>query len=153
MLVRFIAGSHYLFLALTGVALLLNSPLAAQPSPASLETFAATATLPTNPPTVMQPEYPGGDAALIRFLGSTLRYPLEAFKDGAEGKVDVSFWIDEQGHPYGFGTVESPHPALAAEALRAMRLMPDWTPGQRNSRPAPMLVHVPVVFRRPANAR
>ncbi len=98
---------------------------------------------------VTQPEYPGGDQALIAFLGQTLRYPTDAYEAGAEGRVDVSFWIDETGHPYGFGAVESPHPSLAAEAIRAMKLMPSWTPGQRSGQPSPMLVHVPVVFRRP----
>lgn len=100
-------------------------------------------------PVVIQPEYPGGDQALITFLGKALRYPSDAYSAGAEGKVDISFWIDEKGHPYGFGVVESPHPSLAGEAIRAIKQMPDWTPGSRDGRATPMIVHVPVVFRRP----
>ena len=97
----------------------------------------------------VQPEYPGGDEALIQFLSKSLRYPVAAFNEGAEGRVTVSFWVDEQGQTYGFGVIATPHPALAEEALRVMRTMPLWTPGQRNGQPAPMVVHVPIVFRRP----
>lgn len=104
-------------------------------------------------PELVHPEFPGGDAALIQFLGQTLRYPTDAYKDGVEGRVVVSFWIDEKGHPYGFGVLQSLHPSLDAEALRALKMMPDWAPGARNGQAAPMVVHVPVVFRRPASGR
>ena len=134
-----------------GVAFLfVSAPTLAQPSLSTVSAQANTSDSPAPASTLIQPEFPGGDAALIAFLGQTLRYPADAYQAGAEGRVDVSFWIDERGQPYGFGTVESPHPSLAAEALRAMRLMPLWAPGQRDGRPVPLLVHVPIVFRRPA---
>ena len=138
--------------------LFVASSLAAQPnvrllaSDISRKPAAARPVAPPPPIMYAQPEYPGGDGDLIAFLGQTLHYPADAYEAGAEGRVNVSFWIDERGHPYGFGVVEAPHPSLAEEALRAMRLMPDWAPGRREGRPVPLLVHVPVVFRRPANA-
>lgn len=105
----------------------------------------------TTPPTepLVQPEYPGGDAALIQFLGQNLRYPVDAWQADVQGRVVVSFWIDEQGKAYGFGVLESLYPSLDEEALRAVRLMPRWEPGRRGGAPAPMVVHVPVTFRRP----
>ncbi len=145
---------------LAAVFLLLTAkiqPLAAQTVgvaqvPQTTDTPApAAASVPPAPNAY--PEFVGGDAALMQFLGQTLRYPADAYKEGAQGKVDVSFWIDEKGHPYGFGVVESPHPSLAVEALRALRLMPDWLPGRRNGQIAPQLVHVPVVFRRPTSGQ
>lgn len=137
---------------------MVSLSLAAQPNPRFFASDISRRKLeaPTTPlapvvvPALVQPEFPGGDAALIEFLGRSLRYPAEAGVAGAEGKVIVSFWIDEQGHPYGFGAVESPHPSLAAEALRAMRMMPNWVPGRRVGQLVPLLVHVPVVFRLPA---
>lgn len=103
-------------------------------------------------PEMVHPEFPGGDAALIQFLGQTLRYPADAYKEGVEGRVVVSFWIDEKGHPYGFGLLQPLHPSLDAEAMRALKLMPNWTPGSREGRSTPMVVHVPVVFRRPGGS-
>lgn len=141
--------------AVCGGAILFVQESAAQSSPLAAAPQAAQKPLaPAPAPTsgFAQPEYPGGDAALIAFLGQNLHYPTDACKDGAEGRVDVSFWIDEQGRPYGFGAIDAPHPSLAAEALRAMRLMPSWIPGRRDGKVVPLLVHVPIVFKRPANA-
>lgn len=140
---------RWLPVAVGVVCVFVSAPAVAQPAPIEVSARANNPDLPAPASLLVQPEFPGGDGALIAFLGQTLRYPADAYQDGAEGRVDVSFWIDERGHPYGFGTVDSPHPSLAAEALRAVRLMPLWTPGQRDGRPVPLLVHVPVVFRRP----
>lgn len=117
--------------------------------------MAALPTTTSEPEVVItvQPEFPGGDAALIQFLGQNLHYPADAWKERAEGRVDVSFWIDEQGRPYGFGVLQNIYPSLDAEALRALKLMPTWTPGQRNNKKAPMMVHVPVAFRMPTTAK
>ncbi|MBC7447961.1 MAG: TonB family protein [Hymenobacteraceae bacterium] len=151
-------------MALFVLPCLIALPLAAQPGARGLKPLASSAAVPqaseansaTTPatgsvalPAFAQPEFPGGDVALIAFLGQNLHYPADVYKEKVEGKVNVSFWIDEQGRPYGFGVVESPHPSLTAEALRAMHLMPVWTPGRRDNRIVPLLVHVPVVFRLP----
>jgi TonB family protein len=144
-----------------GIALLLGSSFTVQAQAVPHSALVQTATDPHAGPAgasgasgassapLVLPEYPGGDRALITFLSANLRYPSDAFEAGAAGKVDVSFWIDETGHPYGFGAVQSPHPSLSAEAIRVMKLMPNWKPGQREGRPTPMIVHVPVVFRGP----
>ena len=158
-------GAALLLGALPGLAL---APAAAAQSavPTHYDTLAVTAAgtgaAPVRPPAALPdsallsinraPAFPGGEAALLTFIHERLRYPAVAARNQLEGKVIVSFWVDERGHPYGFGVVEAPHPSLAEEALRAMRLMPDWSPGRREGRPVPLLVHVPVVFRRPANA-
>ncbi len=124
----------------------------AGPAPSSVETSAPVIVSTPAPEAniTVQPEFPGGDAALIQFLGQNLHYPADAWKERVQGRVDISFWIDEQGRPYGFGLLQSVYPSLDAEALRALKLMPSWTPGQRNNKNVPMMVHVPVSFRLPA---
>ena len=160
---RLIAGSFFLILAVFSAVGQPASPPVSYGTAAHSATHvpvpARAASTPPPPSSLpataklVYPEFPGGDAALIAFLGQTLRYPADAYREGAEGRVDVSFWIDETGRPYGFGVVETPHPSLGEEALRALRLMPNWMPGSRDGQPLPQLVHVPVVFRRPANAK
>ncbi len=164
MSVSFLLSSRYwpLVVAAICVASSFASPLAAQPgkprvapiaaiptAPAAAPETPAASVAPTPPPAFSQPEFPGGDAALITFLGQTMHYPADAYEQAIEGRVSVSFWIDEQGRAYGFGVVDSPHPSLTAEALRALQLMPAWTPGRRDGRIVPLLVHVPIMFRRP----
>lgn len=43
------------------------------------------------------PEYPGGDAAMMRFIGENLKYPIAAQKAEAEGRVIVRFVIRPDG--------------------------------------------------------
>ncbi len=93
------------------------------------------------------PAFPGGETALLSFIRSHLRYPSLAARNRVEGKVVVSFWIDEVGRPYGFGVLKGLGGGLDEEALRILREMPDWTPAVVNGRPTLMQLRIPVVFR------
>ena len=44
------------------------------------------------------PEFPGGDAALRQYLANAVKYPEIALENGIQGKVFVSFVIDETGN-------------------------------------------------------
>ena len=94
-----------------------------------------------------QPAFPGGPNELAKFLNENLHYPAEAAEVRVSGRVVVSFWVDETGHAYGFGALQSPHPALEAEALRVARKITDWVPGLQEGRAAPMQMYLPVVFK------
>lgn len=93
------------------------------------------------------PMFPGGEAALLHFIRERLRYPPLAARNRVEGKVIVSFWVDERGHPYGFGVLKGPGGGLDEEALRILRDMPAWTPALINGRPTLLQLRIPVVFR------
>ena len=41
-----------------------------------------------------QPEFPGGPAEMMRFIGRHLRYPEEQLKEGIQGRVVVQFYVD-----------------------------------------------------------
>ena len=92
-------------------------------------------------------EFPGGEAALLRYIRERLRYPALAARNRVEGKVVVSFWIDERGHPYGFGVLKGLGAGLDEEALRILREMPDWSPAIINGRPTLLQLRIPVMFR------
>lgn len=93
------------------------------------------------------PAFPGGEAALLHFIRSRLRYPALAARNRVQGKVIVSFWIDERGRPYGFGVLKGLGAGLDEEALRILREMPDWTPAIVNGRPTLLQLRIPVAFR------
>ena len=94
-----------------------------------------------------QPMFPGGQVELSKFLNKNLQYPSEAADARVSGRVVVSFWVDEQGHAYGFGAIQSPHPALEAEALRVARKIEHWEPGMQEGHLATMQMYLPVVFK------
>lgn len=43
------------------------------------------------------PAYPGGTKALIEFLSKNVKYPVEAKRDGIQGRVLVKFMVDRDG--------------------------------------------------------
>ena len=93
------------------------------------------------------PQFPGGSSKLFEFLARNVRYPAEAEKAGAQGRVIVSFVIEKDGSVSNAKTVKAIHPALDAEALRVINSMPKWTPGKKNGEATRVKYVAPVTFR------
>lgn len=75
------------------------------------------------------PMFPGGDAALLKWIGKHLRYPQAAKKKGIEGRVVVQFLITKDGSIGEAKVVRSKDPDLDKEALRLVKSLPKFTPG------------------------
>ena len=93
------------------------------------------------------PEFPGGGSAFVQWLTSQLRYPPIAQSKKVQGKVVVSFIVNKDGSIADIKLEKSVDPYLDREALRVIRMMPNWTPGVQNNRPCRTMVAVPVVFK------
>ena len=75
------------------------------------------------------PEFPGGMQAMMKFLTTNIKYPVEAQKKGVSGRVIVQFVIMEDGTLDQAKVVRGVDPLLDEEALRVVKLMPKWKPG------------------------
>lgn len=93
------------------------------------------------------PEFPGGPAELMKWLTKNLRYPSQALKNKQQGEVMVQFVINRDGTLSDFKVTKSAGTALDSEALRVMRMMPKWTPGEDHGRKCRTLFIIPVVFK------
>lgn len=94
-----------------------------------------------------KPSFPGGDAALYKWLGNQIMYPSDASEEGIQGKVIVSFVIEKDGSISLAQVVRKKHPSLDAEALRVVKKMPRWTPGKNNGQPVRVKYNLPVSFK------
>ena len=94
-----------------------------------------------------RPEFPGGEAALMRWLNYHIRYPVEAMQQGISGTVMVQFVIERDGSITNATIVRSPDPSLGREALRIINLMPNWHPGRHNGNAVRARFTLPVIFR------
>lgn len=90
--------------------------------------------------------FPGGTAALQRFLTDSLAYPDEAFDRQIEGIVYVTFIIDQEGDVRNAEISHGVHYLLDDEALRIVGNMPTWSPASRNGMPVESSFIMPVTF-------
>ena len=93
------------------------------------------------------PSFPGGDAAMMKYLAENIKYPVSAQKAKEQGRVVVQFIVEKDGAVTGVKTVRSVTPALDAEAVRVIKAMPKWTPGRQGGQPVRVKYNVPVSFR------
>ncbi|MBI9068835.1 MAG: energy transducer TonB [Salinivirgaceae bacterium] len=94
-----------------------------------------------------KPEFIGGESALIRFLAKETNYPQIAIDNGSQGRVHVSFVIDEQGKVTEVALLRGVDPLLDKEALRVVKSMPNWKPGKQRNKAIKVRYQVPINFR------
>ncbi|MGE0020485.1 MAG: energy transducer TonB [Draconibacterium sp.] len=93
------------------------------------------------------PEYPGGADSLRADLVRSINYPAEASKKGIQGKVYITFVVDEKGKIDDAKVVRGVDPLLDKEALRVVSsLNKAWTPGKEKGKPVKVSYTLPVNF-------
>ncbi|OJU53337.1 MAG: hypothetical protein BGN96_17405 [Bacteroidales bacterium 45-6] len=80
---------------------------------------------------VKQPEFPNGFNKLMEFLKKNITYPKDAIKKNVSAKVQVKFVVDQKGDIHDITIIWSAYPALDEEAIRVVRKMPRWIPGEQ----------------------
>ena len=93
------------------------------------------------------PQFPGGQAAMMKFIADSLRYPSVACESRIEGRVVVQFVVDCEGNILNPLVVWSVDPLLDREAIRLVKLMPKWIPGRQNGKPVCVIYNVPIRFK------
>ena len=93
------------------------------------------------------PSFPGGDAALLQYLGKNIKYPTIPQENGTQGRVIVQFVVDKDGTITNPVVVKSVDAYLDKEALRVINAMPKWTPGKQRNQPVRVKYTLPVMFR------
>ena len=93
------------------------------------------------------PSFPGGMEALMEWMSKNLKYPASAQENGIQGRVLVQFVVDKDGTVTEPKVIRPVHPAIDAEALRLMSIMPKWSPGKRDGQPVSVRFTLPVSFK------
>lgn len=94
-------------------------------------------------------EFPGGEAELRKFISTNIHYPPSALKNKLEGKCYIQFIVEKNGR------VSNPRvmrgvpdcPECVAEALRVIRTMPKWKPGEVDGKAVRSNFNLPVMFK------
>lgn len=93
------------------------------------------------------PSFPGGDAALFKFLNDNVKYPVIAQENGIQGRVICQFVVNRDGSIVDVEVVRSVDPSLDKEAIRVIKSMPNWIPGLQRNKPVRVKYTLPVNFR------
>lgn len=94
-----------------------------------------------------QPLFPGGPAALLKYLSEHTKYPVVAQENGVQGRVTVQFVVEKDGSISDVHVLRGVDPSLDKEAVRVVKSMPRWTPGKQNGINVRVNYRVPVLFR------
>jgi len=93
------------------------------------------------------PKFPGGDIELLKFFSENIVYPEIAKRAGVEGKVILSFVVDQKGKVSDIKVLKGIGAGCDEEAIRVLKIMPDWKPGKQNGTPVKTKLDMPVVFK------
>ncbi len=93
------------------------------------------------------PKFPGGDAAMYRWLASNIRYPEMAAQNNIQGRVTVQFVVEKDGSIGETKVVRAVDPDLNAEAVRVVKTMPKWIPAKMNGQPVRSWYTLPISFK------
>ncbi|GAB2529211.1 hypothetical protein GCM10027189_05090 [Rufibacter soli] len=90
-----------------------------------------------------RPEFPGGQAALFRFLSSNFKIPKADMANGVDGSVVASFVVGADGKVTEAIIVRSLTPSVDAEVIRVIKMMPKWKPAMLKGQPVPFTYTFP----------
>jgi len=94
----------------------------------------------------VMPVFPGGDAALLKFIADSTHYPKDAKEKGIQGKVLARFMVKKDGSVSDVSIMQKASPSLDNEAIRVVKLLPKFTPGKLNGKTVPVWFMVPINF-------
>ncbi len=92
------------------------------------------------------PEFPGGDLGLRKYIATHVKYPNVARESGIEGKVYLRFCVTSTGAVSKVSVLRSVDPLLDKEAVRVIKSLPKWTPGEQRGRKVSVWYTVPINF-------
>ena len=93
------------------------------------------------------PQFPGGPAELMAWLGKNIRYPVIAQENGIQGRVICQFVVGSDGSVRDIKVMRGVDPSLDKEAVRVIQSMPKWIPGRQNGKAVSVRYTLPVTFK------
>ncbi len=94
----------------------------------------------------VMPEYIGGKEAMYAYLQSNIKYPEAAKKAETEGSVYVSFTVEKDGKITSVKVLKGIGDGCDEEAVRVIKNMPNWTPGQQRGQLVRVAYTLPIKF-------
>lgn len=92
------------------------------------------------------PSFPGGEAAMMKYIADNLEYPPMARENNIQGRVVVQFVVDENGKITKAKIVKGIGWGCDEAALKVVNSMPRWKPGKQRNKPVRVQFVLPIRF-------
>jgi TonB family protein len=92
------------------------------------------------------PEYPGGNQAMMKYINAELKYPKKSRRKKIEGAVFVQFTVEKDGTLDDLLVVKGINEEMDNEALRVVKGMPGWKPATSNKKPVKARFVLPIKY-------
>ncbi|MDD4967982.1 MAG: energy transducer TonB [Paludibacter sp.] len=93
------------------------------------------------------PQFPGGDSELFSFINSHIHYPVAGLDEFPVGKVILRFIITKKGSVTGVEILRSLDPFCDREAVRVIKMLPNFIPGEHKGKKVAVYYTLPVTFK------
>lgn len=91
-------------------------------------------------------EYPGGISAFYSYISENITYPIEAKKNGIEGKVYVTFMVNIDGTIDAVNVIRGIDSECDAEAVRVISKANKFIPASTKGEPQFVRMQIPINF-------
>lgn len=92
------------------------------------------------------PQFPGGDAELLKYIKSHTEYPSDAKEKNIHGTVYVTFVIRDNGKVTDVKILRGVYPSIDEQAVSIVKSMPDWIPGRQNGYAVSVQFNLPINY-------
>lgn len=93
------------------------------------------------------PVFPGGEAELLKWISTHIKYPTIAMENGIQGRVTIRFVVTKDGSIGEVQVARGKDPDLDKEAVRVVKSLPKFNPGRMNGQPVSVWYTLPVNFK------
>ena len=87
------------------------------------------------------------------WVQKNIKYPAEAFRNGEQGRVVLSFVVEKDGSVSNIQILQTPGKAFSEETRRVVAASPKWKPGEQRGEKVRVRYTLPVDFRITATAQ
>lgn len=109
-----------------------------KPEPVKEEVFTAVEQMP---------QFPGGEAELLKYVATHIKYPTMAAENNIQGRVVVKFVVKKDGNVGEVVVIRGKDPDLDKEAVRVVKTLPRFIPGKMNGQAVSVWYTLPINFK------
>ena len=109
-----------------------------KPEPVKEEIFTAVEQMP---------QFPGGEAELLKYIATHIKYPTMAAENNIQGRVVVKFVVKKDGNVGEVVVLRGKDPDLDKEAVRVVKTLPRFIPGKMNGQSVSVWYNLPINFK------